>query len=147
MCFRSFIYRRWGKLTINITTEAFSFIVSMKMNYIFFTKGSFGSYTSLVALTAFREWPSVEGHLKGVLYWGGHKLGQFSISRAPLQAVCVYLLSSFQLALWFMCSDSLFILFVIPKPHYQYITPSFSFWNMIFSTRNYYFSLKFKSWL
>ena len=50
------------------------------------------------------------------------------------------LLSSFQLALWFMCSDSLFFLFVTLKPHYQHVTCAFSIWNMVISKQSQLFT-------
>ena len=52
----------------------------------------------------------------------------------------MYLLSSSQLALYFMCSDSLFVLFGVPNPHYQYVTLSFSILNMAISKQNQLFS-------
>ena len=43
-------------------------------------------------LTALGVWPSVVGHLKGVLYWGGHNLVNFLSLAPPLRLyVCTYL--------------------------------------------------------
>ena len=56
-----------------------------------------------------------EGHKKGsyigkVITWSIFYLS------CPLEAVCMCSLSSFQLVLYFMCSDSLCILFVTQNP-------------------------------
>ena len=49
----------------------------------------------LVLLTAFQVCPSVEGHLKGVLYWGSHTLVNFPPLAPPLRlCICTYLVLS-----------------------------------------------------
>ena len=46
----------------------------------------------LSMLTALKVWPSVEGHLKGVLYWGSRNLVNFPSLAPPLRlCVCTYL--------------------------------------------------------
>ena len=73
-------------------------------------------------------------------YQGGHNLINFPSLAPTIEAIFMYLLSSFQLALWFMCLDFLFILFEAPKPHYQHVTGAFRICNMAISKKNQLFT-------
>ena len=55
----------------------------------------------------------------------------------------MYLFSSSWLALYFICSDSLFILLEAPKPHYPHVTCALSFLNMAISKQNQLFLANF----
>ena len=74
----------------------------------------------------FSSYPLIINSFTGMALWGeppkpkrGPILDIGEVITWSISHLCMYLLSSFQLAIYFMCFDSLFILLVTPKPHYQ----------------------------
>ena len=104
----------------------------------------------LYFLTALQVWPSVEGHQKRsyigeVITWSIFHLSH------PLEAVCMYLLSCFQLALWFICVQILYLFCSRPPnrtTHLALAELGFGIWQLASKTNSLpVFSLKFKSWI
>ena len=93
-------------------------------------------------LTVLQVWPSVEGHQKGS-YIGEVITLSITISCVPLEAVCKYLLSSFKLSLWFICSD--FFLIAAPNPAANMLLVHLGFGIcQLANTTNYLLSICFK---
>ena len=84
-------------------------------------------------INSFRGMALCGGQPKGVLYRGVFIIWSIFYLSCPPWGVCMYLLSPFQLVLWFMCSYSLFFLFATPKPHYQHVSVIFSIWKSAIS--------------